>query len=200
MGSRTGGEVLLDGVANDERLAPPLRGRRFRDAVVEQSREHEGEHQPIGFLGRHTGIMGRGSLGVNTRHSGILLASRSVEDAYDSPLATLIRTRREGVSPKMNQTELGRAIGLKQQTVANIENGVTQTLSPEVANKLVTVLPITMRELLTALGFTLPAVHSPVPEDVLDLLETASPETLDAVRALALGARAMQQDRRRRVS
>lgn len=198
MGSFTTSKVLLKGVADDKGLAPAVVRGESGDGVVHGLRKLEREHHSTGVGGIHTRIMGTDSIAVNTHHPGKLVPSRAVEDPSKAPLATLIRTRREGMSPKMSQAELGRLVGLNQRSISNLETGVVKTVSADVANLLVTVLPITMAELARAGGMEMPRAHTTVDEDIIEMLETADPQTIASVRLVLLGARALKQAAQRK--
>lgn len=93
----------------------------------------------------------------------------------------------------MSQADLGRAVGLDQRSISNIEVGLVKVVSPEVGNKMVRVLPLTMAELLRAQGWDLPLPHSAIPADIQEGLETAPEHVRDAVRLTLAGHLAMQQ-------
>ena len=139
-------------------------------------------------------------MGVNTHYSRGGLQSRPVtKPLVDDPgrLALLIRERREGVRPRLSQTDFGRMIGLDQRSVSNIEVGIVRSLAPDIANKIPGIIPVTMAELVRALGYDLPVRHSPLAPDIQEGLETAPEPVLAAVRLLLAGLRATQAQGRR---
>lgn len=107
-------------------------------------------------------------------------------------VGNLIQSGRERVSPPLTQGELASLVGSEQRTISNIESGRTKSVSPALANQLVRVLPITMTELVQALGYDLPAVaRVGVPQDILQGLSGAPEELLHAVRLAIAGQRAV---------
>ena len=90
--------------------------------------------------------------------------------------------------------------GISRGAINNIENGLTKTVSPETANELVKVLPVTMAELVRAMGYDLPTRQTPLPPVLMEELETATDLELEAVRALLLGFREGRRVSRRQVA
>ena len=104
----------------------------------------------------------------------------------------LIEDARKRVSPPLTQIELAALAGTTQATISNLETGRSDRLEPELANRLARVLPITMHEIVSALGYDLPSVaRVGIPPDILQGLSGASPELLDSVRLLIAGQRAV---------
>lgn len=192
MGSFVQREIRFEGVTHDERLAASLALRESREPRIKRTGELEREHRVTGHSSTHTRIMGTRRLRVNTNQSENLVLSEPVRNDSEPTLGPLIKSRRESVRPKMSQAELGRLIGLDQRSVSNIENGRVNSIAPEVANKLPGVIPITMAEIVRAVGFNLPAVHSRLDEGMLAALESAPQPVLDAVRLVLDGWQAMQ--------
>ncbi len=188
----------LKGIPDDERHAAALPLGGVVEPIVEGLREFEGEHRSTQHIGRHTEIVGTQEIDVNTNHSRRRLHSRSVEQNDLGELAKLIKRQREAVSPKMSQAELGRLIGVDQRSVSNIENGVVRSIAPDVANKLPGAIPLTMADLVRALGYDLPAARSEISESMTSALETAPEEVLEAVQLLLDGWQAQQRVRARR--
>ena len=103
----------------------------------------------------------------------------------------LIKARRKAAG--LTQAELARLVpGLGRSGLSAIENGATKTVAPDVANELVKVLPLSMPELLRAMGFNLPAVHTSLDESLLRDLESAPPELIEVVRLLLAGWRSQR--------
>lgn len=103
-------------------------------------------------------------------------------------LGSLIRSRRESVSPRMSQAALGDEIGLDQRSVSNLENGVVEFVRPDVANKLVAALPLTMGELLEAMGFNVATRgRSWLTKDLQALLDTADEREQMVLQAVLRG-------------
>jgi len=111
------------------------------------------------------------------------------------PLGTLIQARRKQAG--LTQAELSRMVpGLSRSGINAIEQGSTKTISGELANELVKVLPVSMPELIRAMGFDLPAIRSTLDDELLSDLEVAPPEVLGAVRLVLDGWRIQQQVKR----
>lgn len=193
MGVFVRSKVGLERIADDERSAPALPLGEPGKPGIQRRRELQREHRVTDKASTHTRIMGTRELRVNTNQSHSRVHSWTVGQESGATLGPLIKSRCESVRPKMSQAELGRLIGLDQRSVSNIENGTVKSLTPEVANKLPGVIPITMAEIVRAHGFNLPAVHSTLDEDMLEALESAPQPVLDAVRLVLDGWRAMQQ-------
>lgn len=114
-------------------------------------------------------------------------------------LGPLIQSRRK--QAQLTQAELARLVpGLTRSGVNAIEQGATRSISPDIANELVKVLPLSMPEILRAMGFSLPSVHTRLDEDLLSDLEAAPDEVLAAVRLVLGGWRIQQQTKRSRVT
>lgn len=112
-------------------------------------------------------------------------------------LGKLIASRRQQV--QLTQVDVARMVpGLTRSALNSIENGATKTVSADVANELVRVLPLTMAELVKAMGYALPTPRSPLPEELARDLETADSFELESVRALLLGYRIARQGLARR--
>lgn len=107
-------------------------------------------------------------------------------------IGPLIAARRKAAG--LSQTDLARMIpGLTRSALNSIENGATKTISAEVANELVKILPVTMAELVRALGYDLPGPRgTSLPERTLSDLESAPPEVRAAVQLLLDGWRTQQ--------
>lgn len=181
MGVRSGTKERIEGLSYDEGFASALRPGEAFKLRVGGGGQLKRKHAFTGFSGIHTEIMTTRSSGVNTYHQSPGLPLSAMD------LGTLIRTRREAVAPKLSQAELGRHVGVDQRTISNIESGVTKTIAPDVANRLVGVLPVTMYELLRAMGYQVPQRDAKLDETLLEDLERAPEHILSAVRLLLDG-------------
>lgn len=80
------------------------------------------------------------------------------KDIGGSRLGELIRSRRLMAGTQedpMTTSRLAQLVGTHQTTVSLWENGRTKTIKPEEANALAKVLPLTVEELLRAMGYDL---------------------------------------------
>lgn len=83
--------------------------------------------------------------------------------------------------------------GSSRGAINNVELGITKTVSAEMANELVKILPVTMGELLRAMGYELPGPRgTTLPERLLSDLEKAPEEVRAAVQLLLDGWRTQQ--------
>ena len=117
----------------------------------------------------------------------------------DVTLGALIASRRR----PLTQGELARLVpGWSRTTLGAVELGETKTIPPRVANELVKVIPVTMAELVRAMGYDLPVRQTPLEPWMVEVLETASETELESVRALLHGFQVLRQQRppRERVS
>lgn len=107
-------------------------------------------------------------------------------------VGTLIAARRKAGG--LSQIDVARMIpGLTRTALSSIENGATKTISAELANELVKILPVTMAELVRAMGYDLPGPRgTSVPERMLNDLENAPDEVRSAVLLLLDGWRTQQ--------
>lgn len=181
MGVSTRSKELVEGFAHDESFAAPLPRRELNQRVVRRGRKLEREHSVSDRVGSHTGSIGTRLSDVNTDNQRAGLPFPPVEPGSNQ-LGNLIRARREAVRPKLSQGELGRLVGLDQRTISEIETGQTQTLQPGVANQLPGIIGVTMAELVRALGYDLPTRKSSLDDALLEDLERAPEEVLNAVR------------------
>lgn len=111
-------------------------------------------------------------------------------------LGELIKARRQAAA--LTQGDLARLVRMSRGAINNIESGDTKTISPAVASALTKVLPLTMAELLRAMGWEIPERVTKLPPGMLEDLEAADPVILDAVRALLLGHQSLRQEAERR--
>lgn len=102
----------------------------------------------------------------------------------------LVRARRQAKG--WSQARLARESGLGQKKLSFIETGVTKTLDPATAAALVRALPLSIYELLEAMGYELPEPR--IPRDILAMLEAAPRPVQDAVRLTLRGWQANQND------
>lgn len=97
-------------------------------------------------------------------------------------LGALIADRRRQAG--YSQADLARLLpGVSRSALNSIEGGTTKTISPVVANELVKILPVSMPELVRAMGFDLPGVRG-VAEDIAADLASAPEDVLAAVRLI----------------
>lgn len=68
-----------------------------------------------------------------------------------TPIGKLLRERRE--QARLTQDTVARELGIERPTYTHIENGLIRGVSPEMAEKLVKLLPVTGAEIARALGF-----------------------------------------------
>jgi transcriptional regulator with XRE-family HTH domain len=76
----------------------------------------------------------------------------------------LVRERRERA--RLTQKELGEAVGLSGEGIKQIEAGRTKRAAPDVVNRMAQLLPVTVWELMVAMGYAIEedaALH-----DILD--------------------------------
>lgn len=102
----------------------------------------------------------------------------------------LMRQKREAVTPKMNQEDLGRALGgIPQTTISAYETGTTATIPADVVNRLPGIIGLTVPELLRAMGYELPKerISSWLPDDLLGVLETADAGEKAAIQSQLRG-------------
>lgn len=110
-------------------------------------------------------------------------------------LGRLLREAREDLSREIgrevNEGEVAkwireRGLPMERKTWSNLEIGRTQTIKPEVANVLPTILPVTVRQIVKALGFTL-AFDGIADEEEPEILE-AWRDAQDGQRLAVRGA------------
>lgn len=112
-------------------------------------------------------------------------------------LGALIADRRRQAG--YSQADLARLLpGVSRSALNSIEGGTTKTISPVVANELVKILPVSMPELVRAMGFDLPGVRG-VAEDITADLANAPEDVLAAVRLVLNGWRVERAAQRRKV-
>lgn len=137
--------------------------------------------------------------GITHDQSGITTCTRSQPqndavglDSDQMSFGALIKARRQAAG--LTQEQLARLVpGIGRAGINAIEQGYTKSLSPDVANELVKVLPLSMPELLRAMGFNLPTVYTTLDADLLRELEAAPEDVLEAVRLVLAGWRNQQQ-------
>lgn len=103
-------------------------------------------------------------------------------------LGTLLKERR--LLAKMSQDEVADQVkGLTRSGLNSIESGATKTVAADLANGLVGALPVSMPEIVRAMGYNLPTrvAESKLKAEVLALIEKVSGAELVGVRALLRG-------------
>lgn len=156
---------LLKGHPDHLPLRAALGRSAGRDSVVQVRRQLDADS----LSASHSMIMASPDRAVNPCQRQTANMS---EEIGGSALGELIRARR--VAEGLTQADLGQEIGIAQRTVSAIEDGRIKTIAPDVANRLVSVLPITMAELLQAMGYAITR-----PESWLKGAERAMFESLD---------------------
>lgn len=129
---------------------------------------------------------------VRCQHYSGRRGLNSRQMAEDVTLGALVATRRKQIG--MSQADVARLVpGLTRSALNSIEQGATKSISGDVANELVKILPVTMGELLRAMGYELPGPRgTTLPERLLSDLEKAPEEVRAAVQLLLDGWRTQQ--------
>lgn len=81
------------------------------------------------------------------------MMEQAVATYKPSPLSRLLIERRQRA--KLSQEELAEATHVARSAIANIESGKTRSPSVELINAIADVLPVTVREMVRAIGYAI---------------------------------------------
>lgn len=188
-------QETLQGLSRQESHATALARRALRKPRVEVGGQLEGEHPLTRRFSGHSEIMGTALMGVNTFHQATRAKSVAMSQSNPNTLGALIRSRRQMARPPISQGLLGDLVGLDQRSISNIENGEVENVRADVANRMVAVLPVTMPELIRAMGYNLPERVNWLPSDLQGILETAEGEERAAILLTLRGAQTTRAER-----
>lgn len=78
----------------------------------------------------------------------------------------------------------------------SIESGATQRMTPVAAKALVdaAVIPVTMTEIVQAMGYELPLRHPPKKQELLSVVESLRPEEDEALRIWLRGLLSLRKE------